>query len=202
MTKGPFERAPHHRSRMGGDLYHSQRRSSVEVNQYHHPNHLKGLNRHGNQKGHLVRVSSTKKEISLNITSPLPKTHFPEIVPMHQLKHVHPLILNLFPKGKTGNFPLTGRLQYFLENWEILTNDPKILEWVSGLKIDFQEEPFQERVPHQAQMSVQEYELINQEVEEMWRKGAIHLIDSKESQFLSNLFLVPKKDGGTGLLSI
>ena len=102
MTKGPFEKAPHYRSRMGGggDLYHSQRRSSVEVNQHHHPNHLKGLNHHGSQKDHLVRVSSKKKEPFLNITSPLPKTDFPEIVPMHQLKHVHPLVLNFFPKGK------------------------------------------------------------------------------------------------------
>ena len=47
---------------------------------------------------------------------------------MHQLKHVHPLVLNVFLKGKIGNFPLAGRLQYFLENWKILTNNPKILE--------------------------------------------------------------------------
>ena len=66
---------------------------------------------------------------------------------MHQLKHVHPLVLKLFPKGEIGNFSLTGTLQYFLENWKILTNEPKILEWASGLKIDFQEEPFQDRVP-------------------------------------------------------
>ena len=30
----------------------------------------------------------------------------------------------------------------------------------------------------------------------MLRKGPIHLVHSKGSQFLSNLFLVPKKDGG------
>ena len=135
----------------GGDLYHLQCRSTVEVNQHHH-NRLKGLKHHGSQKKHLVRVSSTKKETFLNTTSPLPKTHFPEIVPMHQLKHVHPLVLNFFPKGEIGNFPHAGRLQYFLENWKILTNQPKILEWISGLKIDFQEELFQEKVPHQAQM--------------------------------------------------
>ena len=181
---------------MRSDLYHSQRRSTVEVNQPHHPNHLKGLNRNGSQKDYLLRISSTKKETFLNTTSPLPKSHFPEIVPMHQLKHVHPLVLNLFPKWEIGNFPLAGRLQYFLENWKILTNDPKILEWISGLKIDFQEEPFQERVPHQAQMPMQESELINQMVEAMLRKGAVHLVHSKDSQFLSNLFLVPKKNGG------
>ena len=112
------------------------------------------------------------------------------------------MVLNLFPKGEIGNFTLAGILQYFLENWEIVANDPKILELVSGLKIDFQEEPFQERVPNQAQMSMQESELINQEVKPMLRKGAIHLVHSKESQFLSNLFLVPRKDGVNSLLSI
>ena len=67
---------------MGNDLYHLQRRSTVEVNQNHHPKHLKGLNHHG-VKDHLVRVSSRKKETFLNTTSRLPKTNFPEIVPMY-----------------------------------------------------------------------------------------------------------------------
>ena len=117
----------------------------------------------------------------------------------YRLKYVHPLVLNLFPKGEIGNFPLARRLQYFLENWKILTNYSKILEWVSGLKIDFQEEPFQERVPHQAQASMQESELIIQEVEAMLDHSPSSL---KESQFLRNLFLVPKNYGRTGLLSI
>ena len=114
MTKGPFERTPHYRSRMGDDLYHSQRLSSVEVNQHHHhhhPNHLKGFNHYGSQKDHLERVSSTNKETFLNINSPLLKTHFPEIIPMHQLKYVNPLVVNFFPKGEIGNFPLAGSLQ-------------------------------------------------------------------------------------------
>ena len=121
---------------------------------------------------------------------------------MHQLKHVHPLVLNFFPKGEIGNFPHAGRLQYFLENWKILTNQPKILEWISGLKIDFQEELFQEKVLHQAQMSMQESQSNNQEVAAMLRKSVIHLIHSKDSESLSNFFLVSKKDGRTGPLSI
>ena len=115
---------------------------------------------------------------------------------------MHLLELNLFPKGKIGIFQLSGRLWYFLENLKILKNNSQILEWVSGLKIDFQEEPFQERVTHQAQMSMQEFELISQEVEAMLTKENIHLVHSKGSQFLSNLFQVPKKDGSTSLLSI
>ena len=111
-----------------GNLDRSQRRRSVEVNQHHHLSHLKGLNHHGSQKDYLVRVSVTKKETFLNMISPLPKTHFPEIVSMHQLKHVHPLILKLFPKEKIGKFSLAGTLQYFFKNWNILTNGLKIYE--------------------------------------------------------------------------
>ena len=52
-------------------------------------------------------------------------------------------------------------------------------------------------------MSKQESRLINQEVEAILTQGAIHLVHPKRSQFLSNMLLVPKNDGGgTGLLSI
>ena len=45
-------------------------------------------------------------------------------------------------------------------------------------------------------MSRQKSELIDEEVKAMLIKGAIHLVHSKDSQFLGNLFLVPKKNGG------
>ena len=67
--KRPFRNTPHYISRMGCDLYHSQLQTSVEINQNHHPNHLKDLNHHGSQKDHLVRVSSRKKETFLNTNS-------------------------------------------------------------------------------------------------------------------------------------
>ena len=41
------------------------------------------------------------------------KTHFPEIVTLQHLRHVHALVLNFFSKRKMGKFPLAGRLQYF-----------------------------------------------------------------------------------------
>ena len=106
---------------------------------------------------------------------------------------------NLFPNVKVGNFPLTGRLQYFVKHWKKLTSNPEILEWVSALKIDFILEPFQEKVPHHPKMSAQESWLVTKEVESMLKKGAIQKISVKKGQFLSNLFLVGKKDGGTDL---
>ena len=155
-------------------------------------------NHHGSQKDHLARVSSTKKKTFLKVTSLLPKTHFPKIVPKHQLKHLHYLVLNLFPKGGIGNFPLAGRLQYFLENWRILTNDPKILEWVSESKTDFREEPSQE-----ACSNINSRARINQPGgRDSVDKGDQSPGSLKGNKFLSNLVLVPKKDGGTGLLSI
>ena len=45
-------------------------------------------------------------------------------------------------------------------------------------------------------MSKQESRLINQEVEAILTQGAIHLVHPKRSQFLSNMLLVSKNDGG------
>ena len=38
--------------------------------------------------------------------------------------------------------------------------------------------------------------LINSEIQEMLRKGAIQKVEAEAGQFLSNLFLVGKKGGG------
>ena len=83
------------------------------------------------------------------------------------------VVRNLFPNVKISNFPLAGRLQYFVKHWKKLTSNPEILEWVSGLKIDFILEPFQEKVPHHPKMSAQESLLVTKEVESMLKKGAI-----------------------------
>ena len=57
---------------------------------------------------------------------------------------------------KVGNFPLAGRLQYFVKQWKKLTRNPKILKWVSSLKTDFILEPFRGKTPHYPKMSAQE----------------------------------------------
>ena len=99
----------------------------------------------------------SKEEFYIKETVPLPLLggSLPEIVPLHQLRDIHPLLRNLIPNVKVGNFPLAGRLQYFVNHWKKLRSNPEILEWVSGLKIDFILEPFQEKVPHHPKMSAQ-----------------------------------------------
>ena len=67
---------------------------------------------------------------------------------------------------------------------------------MSGLKIDFVLETFQENFPHNPKMSAQESLLVTREVKSMLKKGAIQNPSVKKGQFLSNLFLLGKTYGG------
>ena len=91
--------------------------------------------------------------------------------------------------------PLAGRLTYFVQSWEKLTSDQNVLSLVKGYEIPILVEPFQEKSLHQIKMSSAEKQLVDSEIEEMLKKGAILKVDPVNGQFLSNLFLVDKKDG-------
>ena len=67
-----------------------------------------------------------------------------------------------------------------------------VLNTVRGYQIDFLSEPHQPHTPH---YSVEQNQLIVEEVQELLNKGAIEEIHSPRREFYSNLFLVPKKDG-------
>ena len=61
-----------------------------------------------------------------------------EKVPIKKdLKHVHPLVQNLFHREQRSGLPVAGRLTHFQENWKKLTNDPQISELVEGYQIPF-----------------------------------------------------------------
>ena len=62
-------------------------------------------------------------------------------------KNIRPFKFQRLPKGSPISktlfketraiFPLAGRLQYFLKDWEKVTNDSTILSIVKGCSIDF-----------------------------------------------------------------
>ena len=95
------------------------------------------------------------------------------------LNKVHPTILKLFPR-ELLNVPLTGRLKYFQTNWEILTQDDNILSIVKRYKIPFLEEPYQKRCHSTTHMSKDQSKLINLEIMEMLKKGAIQHVNPTE----------------------
>ena len=95
------------------------------------------------------------------------------------------------------NFWSADRLQYFLKNWEKLTNDPFILELVKGYQILFLSEPSETTPPSTISMIQEETAIVDQEIQVMLKKGAIKLVQPNiKNQFLSSMFIVPKKDSG------
>lgn len=93
-----------------------------------------------------------------------------------------------------------GRLRYFLHNWEQITQDPWVLQVVSGCPLSFTKSPPLQapgsaQAPHplaEDQMRVMEEEVLN-----LLEKKAIREVSPERALgFYSNVFTVPKKDGG------
>ena len=105
---------------------------------------------------------------------------------------IHPFVVNLFPV-KIRQLPSAGRVKHFVKNWEKLTNDPMILDIVSVYEIPFILPPRQSRLPNLCRLIKEASDLVNQEVPDMLRKGAIVVSDPKEDKFLSSLFLVKNR---------
>ncbi len=95
------------------------------------------------------------------------------------------------------NGPVAGRLSRFIQNWKLITADPWVLSTIQGHHIEFLLQP---RCHHPPPMyySNKEKLAISEEVTKMQEKGAITPVHPslQEECFMSNLFLVPKKDGG------
>ena len=150
---------------------------------------MEGGNRHSLSKHRHKHHFPNKVSIQL-----APCFNTPQLLDV-DLKEVHPLIRNLLD-SKIKQAPLAGRLRFYLKNWEKLTQDPNILAIVQGYNIPFSEEPFQEVLPTTPRVNQEERILIESEVQEMLKKGAIQQVQSVKGEYLSNLFLVSKKDGG------
>ena len=126
------------------------------------------------------------------------KVEFPYVVPVENLKHIHPYIKSLFCARKIPNLQLAERLKNFIENSKILTDDTEILSLVEGYTTPFPEIPQQKYIPNSSKLSQEENILVRKEIHEMLNKGAIvETPNDLEGEFISNLFLAEKKDWGT-----
>ena len=121
----------------------------------------------------------------------------PTVVAAAQQPTLPPQNLNIPFKTMEWNGPVAGRLSRFIENWKLITTDPWVLNTVQGHQIEFLQQPGFHRLPPM-HYSHQEKLAISEEVTKMQGKGAVVPVhrDLQEECFLSNLFLVPKKDGG------
>jgi hypothetical protein len=102
----------------------------------------------------------------------------------------------LFQVNLTQNIPQTGRLKFFTPAWEMITQDPWILQVIQGYQIELVTPPVQQSLPNVPKLSSTQETVLEQEVKELLLKQAIHPVQSPEAGFISSIFVVPKKDGG------
>ena len=117
----------------------------------------------------------------------------PELI---QQGKIHSAVEGLFSSETLPKVKSAGRSKHFLKNWKKLSGDKKNWEIVQGYKIPFHMDPIQVKVPHSQKMNTDQSTLVNQEIESMLQKGAIQKVPHVSGEFLSNLFLVYKSDGG------
>ena len=118
-----------------------------------------------------------------------------EIISPQNYPHMHPLIKRLLYVENIQTFRPAGPLQYLLRKWEKLTSDPFILELVKRVQITFLSEPFQTTTLSSIPMSQKETVIVDQETQEMLKKGAIQLVQpNTKIHFLGSIFIVQKND--------
>lgn len=89
---------------------------------------------------------------------------------------------------------VAGRIQHFLGKWKQLTHDPSILNAVRGYKIDLLLSPVQFTIPITMNFSAQESANVSARISKFLEKGIVVKSSLEEGEFISSIFLRPKKD--------
>ena len=104
-------------------------------------------------------------------------------------RKVRPLIKRSLLSKSIPDVLVAGRLKHFVGAWIKTMQDLKTLEIVKGYKIPFYLKPFLSEIPSQPIVRREGEELVKLEVKKMLKNGS-------KGEFVSNLFLVKKKDEG------
>ena len=102
-----------------------------------------------------------------------------------QAHHIQALINNM-------NLLISYKL-HFLPNWEVLTQDQWVLQTVAGYQLDLVSVPCQTHMPQQIHTTEENATLVTAE---LLAKGAIVETYPSPDNYVSQIFLVEKKDGG------
>ena len=95
------------------------------------------------------------------------------------------------------NSLIGGRLRHFLPFWRKITGDYKVLNMIKGVKFDFVNKICQKKFPKQIAVSREGREFMHKKISELLANGSIEQISTPDPEgWVSNVFLVPKKDGG------
>ena len=87
-----------------------------------------------------------------------------------------------------------------MHEWGKLTSDKIILSYVTGAKIDFEQIPIQTKGPTEPPFSNNERCIIGSELLKLEEKGVIQESHEEHGQYVSNIFIRPKKNGAHRLI--
>lgn len=82
-----------------------------------------------------------------------------------------------------------------MDQWIKLTSDPEILKIVTGIELEFMDEPVQNNILNQCSFNEKEIGAIDAEIRKLLDKRVIVESEYENEQFISPIFLRPKKDG-------
>ena len=95
-----------------------------------------------------------------------------------------------------SHLPPAGLLPHCISNWEAIAADQWVLQVVRGYSLELLSRPSQRSQPITV-VPKGETASIGEEVQKLLEKGAIKVVDPCTDQFVSRIFLVPKKDGSS-----
>ena len=95
---------------------------------------------------------------------------------------------------------VAGNLKHYVENWKKLTSDPSILQTVQGCDFKFVSSSEQHSIPRNTVFKSEEKELVTKMLPDYEQRSIIKKSDHCEGEFISPIFLRPKKDGSSRLI--
>ena len=90
-----------------------------------------------------------------------------------------------------------GSIADHLPFWYTMTSDSSILQLVKGVELEFDEPPSQKFLPPEIKFSSQEQKFLDNKIDELLASGVVEICDHENDEFISRIFLRPKKEGGS-----
>ena len=88
-----------------------------------------------------------------------------------------------------------GRLKFFYAAWSTITSDQWILEEIQGVRIEFVRTPYQLSPSKGLTVNRSEALVVDSEINKLLEKRVIEPVSSEPGEYISSIFLHPKKDG-------
>ena len=90
-----------------------------------------------------------------------------------------------------------GRLKKFSNFWKEITSDDKIIDIIENCHLEFKDGilPCQEKLQHEIKFNDEEIKIIDEQIKKLIEYKAIIEVDKAEEQFISTIFIRPKKNG-------